>query len=122
MTTTPITLDQVRAEATKIVTEFGSGYRNPGLDDTCMYTDYNGDHCIAGQIATNLGAPCPDIDSTYNMDEVKVVAMWLDGTVFTDDAIDYLAEVQKWADSGETWADSVQKVANGTVLRGSRDI
>jgi hypothetical protein len=109
--TTPITLDEVRAVAQQVVVDFGPKYRNPGIDDeygTCRYTTEDGAHCIAGQIAENMGVPVPGIDSRNNEDVVKDVTIWRG--IFTAEAEFYLAEVQKNADQGSPWADAVRIV------------
>jgi hypothetical protein len=111
-TTNPITLDTVKAEALKVIEQFGPEHTNP-LDDseTCVYTDPDGAHCIAGQIMVNLGQPIPGIDHVDNSETVMAVEMWFG--VLTADAEEWLARVQRQADNGYTWAGAVARVEDG---------
>ena len=103
-----ITLEQVQAEAAKVVETFGPKHKNPDDGDGCSYTNVDGEHCVAGQIAVNLGAPIPGLMDDSNFSNVYEVEMWR--PLFTSDALTYLYTVQDLADSGYTWERAVRSV------------
>lgn len=107
MTTSHITLAQVGSAVQAAVARFDDKHRNPGLDDddSCSYTNIDGEHCIAGEAGVILGLEVPglmDEDNLQPVDQCDVFVYSL-----TDEALAYLALVQRHADSGRTWARSV---------------
>lgn len=108
MTTTPLTLDVIQAEAHRVVEQFGPDHKNPEVEDAngCWYTNVDGEHCIAGQIVKNLGHDIPGWTDRDNGNEVPRVGLFRG--LFTDEAEEWLWSVQSHADHGETWAESVQ--------------
>jgi hypothetical protein len=66
--------------------------------DSCVYTDYNGNHCIAGQIMTILGFKVPKVDDHNNVNPIHQVIEDLYPDVFDDDAIEILQIGQNTAD------------------------
>lgn len=107
MTTTPITLEQVQDAAQQVVTDFGERAVNPGVNDGdgCKYTDEDGFHCVAGQIAVQLGVPVPRLMDNDNEVLVHQVEGFVE--VFELDALDWLTDVQALADDGTEWAKAV---------------
>lgn len=67
---------------------------------TCVYTDFNGNHCIAGEILHKFGFKLPEVDSYENtipIDEL-IYEMGYD-TYFTEEAIELLSSAQNIADT-----------------------
>lgn len=72
---------------------------NPRYEGHCMYTDPDGNHCIAGEILRRFGFHLPEIDdvsNTVSIDEM-IYAMGYDRN-FTDEAIAMLEVGQHVAD------------------------
>lgn len=67
-------------------------------DPACLYTNSNGDHCIAGQILANLGRALPPVDSAENQAPISgpMMARYVQG--FEREAILFLDELQRTAD------------------------
>lgn len=112
--TTPLTLDEVKAEAHRVVKAVGPTHCNPGVDEDsvggCFYTNSIGEHCIAGQVIKNLGRAIPGWQETDNGREVPRVAIFRG--ILTDKAEEYLTQVQYEADNAASWAVSVERVEN----------
>lgn len=106
-----ITLEQVQAEAANVVRQFGPDHVNPGVleGDGCLYTNEDGEHCVAAQITVNLGASVPEYLDANNSEAIDKIDWYTD--IFTPEAIEYLVNVQRSADNGDTWADSVAKAS-----------
>ncbi len=110
-----ITLEQVQAQAASVVERFGTLHKNPGEygperdGDTCLYTNINDDHCIAGQVLTELGVGIP----VYGGDGNKITVDAYSGfkEAVEPDALDWLYRVQSFADGGHTWANAVKLTA-----------
>jgi hypothetical protein len=79
--------------------------RNPMVGSGCVYTDYLGRHCIAGQILTNLDLPVPGFDDPSNNDGIEELlgytgsATNYQGIEFTEGAVHILSQAQTLADS-----------------------
>lgn len=101
-----ITLDTVKDTAQAVVAKFGHDHTNPLVnDDSCVYTDPEGNHCIAAQILVELKQPCPAWGDQTNGSSVNVV---LDSDTFTTEAIDFMASLQETADEGGTWGNALE--------------
>lgn len=103
-----ITLEQVQAQAEKVVETFGWEHRNPsefgngdGDGDSCLYTTALGHHCFAGQILVGLGVEVPaygDEENRTNVDSVERFQL-----VLENDAMAWLSNAQGHADAGNPW-------------------
>lgn len=105
-------LQTVQAEVRKILVDFGADHMNPGADmGSCMYTNEYDEHCIAGQVAVNLGVSVPGMGDDENEKTLDDVGAFVEN--FTDEAIVFLYEAQKWADMGYNWGRAVEKATGG---------
>lgn len=112
-----ITVDQVRDTAQAVVARFGHDHRNPTVNDgdgtdSCVYTDAEGNHCIAGQILVELGKSIP---AWGGLDNTGTVHQLLGGSErentehgFNSDAVMFLASLQETADEGGTWGTALE--------------
>lgn len=85
----------------KIIEFLPDDRMNPVEDehsDSCVYTNYNGDHCIAGQIMTILGFKAPEVDDHNNVNPIHQVIQDLYPNAFDDDAVEMLQIGQNTAD------------------------
>lgn len=85
------TLDDVL----KVVAKLDRNAMNATTEDggTCVYTDYNGNHCIAGQVCVELGIEVPEADS----DVVTLNEKFKKN--FDESALTFLGSLQSYADS-----------------------
>ena len=67
--------------------------------DTCVYTNQDGEHCIAGQIMTMLGLKVPDFEDYNNVSPVHQFISEVYERKFDEDAIEMLQIGQNTADS-----------------------
>lgn len=70
----------------------------------CLYTDRNGNHCIAGQALVNLGVEVPDY--THYNNAIRVYSAFVGR--LTQEAADILLAAQKQADLRETWGFALE--------------
>ena len=86
----------------KIIEFLPDDRMNPVEDeysDSCVYTNYNGDHCIAGQIMTILGFKVPEVEDHNNVNPIHQVIQDLYPNAFDDDAVEMLQIGQNTADN-----------------------
>ena len=73
--------------------------QNPISDDgDCVYTNEDGDHCIAGEIIRMFGYDLPDFDDFQNTVPVGELIDNLYANDFDDEAVEMLYVGQKVAD------------------------
>lgn len=90
-----------------VIYDFPDMKNNPLYNGKCVYTDPDGNHCIAGEILSVLGFQLPDYDNSYNFVGVVELLRHLDIEYrFTDDAILALSDAQDTADSDSKFGDS----------------
>lgn len=71
---------------------------NPVRMGTCVYTDYDGSHCIAGEILEQLGCDLPSVDDLWNeipvTELVNIKGIWIE-----NEALSLLENMQRLADT-----------------------
>jgi hypothetical protein len=111
--TTKITRDDVL----RAVAGLDRNRRNPVKDETCVYTSSRGNHCIAGQIITDLGGRVPGYRSKWNTQPLTSI-QWNPevGVEIDGDAFDLLVDLQETADSPITTIPTTEWRTWGEVL------
>lgn len=81
-----------------------------GPYQTCIYTDkWRKRHCLAGQVAHNLGVHVPTYTSLENRaTAADQVQLWRE--TFTSDALNLLCKAQYEADQKVTWGEAMKWV------------
>ena len=104
-----ITREDVVLELKKVGESFPSRM-NPTLKDglnTCVYTSNRGEHCLVGEVLTNLGHTVPSYRSKLNNIDFFKVATGRDYRDIDLEAIGILGDIQEIADRGMTWGESI---------------
>lgn len=118
--TRTVTADDIRAEFANLDPDT----RNPVQGDTCVYTSWDGNHCLAGQVLVNMNLPVPGayqpdnqhpIYTVFGFNEDDEFTRWGDAA-FTAEAVVLLAEAQQLADefiNGKpaTWGEVIDRLA-----------
>ena len=95
------------------------GY-NPWIDGGCVYTDYDDNHCIAGQVLVDLGFEklLPSEDSELNIATVYSLFSATPGLNNVDPVVtDLLREAQTHADNYVIWGEVKGKVEDWVLDR-----
>ena len=91
---------------------------NPVVAGSCVFTDEDGRHCIAGEALSILDFPVPEWDDKLNtetnVDElIERVPTDLD---FTKGAVQLLRDAQFHADEHITWGEVIKRMENAGQL------
>jgi hypothetical protein len=110
-----ITLDQVLSVFDDLLGE--PDRANPEVDETCVYTDQDGNHCIAGEVITRLGGTVPEFGAFGNTDNLAALADKMPNLLaeFDHDALYLLEDAQESADNGYTWHGTIEKIHDDRV-------
>lgn len=87
---------------------------NPDGQEGCLYTDERGRHCVAGEVATQLGVEVPAYGHPDNSIGAEIA--FEDMECFTPDALALLCGAQRIGDNYVPWGEIPNRLREQGVI------